>query len=66
MNSKPKSKPYKQAINKPKYIFELLHMDLVGPIIELLYGNKYLFTILDDYSCYGWTMFLKSKSATFN
>jgi len=66
MNSKLKNNPYKQATNKSKHVFELLHMDLVGPLPESLYGNKYLFTILDDYSRYGWTLFLKSKSDTFN
>ena len=54
---KNKKKKYKQAITKSKHIFELLHMDLVGPLPELLYGNKYLFTFLDDYSRYGWTLF---------
>ena len=58
MNSKLKNKPYRQAINKSKHIFELFHIDLVGPLPKSLYGNKYLFTILDDYSRYGWTLFL--------
>ena len=40
-------------------------MDLVGPLPESMYGNKYFFTILDDYSRYKWVLFLKSKDSTF-
>ena len=30
-------------------------MDLVGPITEFIYGNKYFLSILDDYSRFGWS-----------
>ena len=52
-NSKLKNKPHKLSTNKSKRIFELLNMDLVGPVSKSLYGNCYFFTILDDYSIYG-------------
>jgi len=65
-NSKLRNKPHKLSINKSKRIFELLHMDLVGPVPKLLYGNYYFFTILDDYSRYGWVLFLKNKIDTFS
>jgi len=41
-------------------------MDLVGPITESIYCNKYFFSILDDYSRFGWVHFLKNKSETFS
>ena len=63
--SKIKNKPYSKNINTTKHIFELLHLDLVGPLPESIHGNKYFFTILDDYSRYGWVLFLKGKDYTF-
>lgn len=64
--SKIKNKPYTRNTNTSKHIFELLHLDLVGPLPESIYGNKYFFTILDDYSRYGWVLFLKGKDQTFS
>jgi len=40
-------------------------MDLIGPIQNSIYDNKYILTILDDHSRFGWTLFMKSKSETF-
>jgi len=40
-------------------------MDLIGPITESLYNNKYILSILDDHSRYGWILFIKNKSDTF-
>jgi len=52
MSSKLKNKPFKGSQNsrKSKYIFELIHMDLVGPVTESVYGNKYFLTIIDNFS----------------
>jgi len=41
-------------------------MDLVGPVNESIYGSKYFLSILDDFSCYGWVLFLDNKSETFD
>jgi transposase InsO family protein len=42
---------------------ELLHMDIFGPIAYIsIDGNKYGFVIVDDYSCFTWVFFLRSKS----
>jgi len=41
-------------------------MDLVGPINESLFGNKYFLTILDDFSRFGWVFFLESKNDVFD
>ncbi|GJR49763.1 retrovirus-related pol polyprotein from transposon TNT 1-94 [Tanacetum coccineum] len=44
---------------------QLLHMDLCGPMrVESINGKKYVLVIVDDYSRYTWTHFLKSKDET--
>ncbi|GJV80956.1 retrovirus-related pol polyprotein from transposon TNT 1-94, partial [Tanacetum coccineum] len=41
---------------------QLLHMDLCGPmLVESINGKKYILVIVDDYSRYTWTHFLRSK-----
>nr|GEV70620.1 retrovirus-related Pol polyprotein from transposon TNT 1-94 [Tanacetum cinerariifolium] len=45
---------------------ELLHMDLFGPsTIRSYEGNIYTLVIVDDYSRYTWTRFLKNKTEAF-
>nr|GEW51030.1 hypothetical protein [Tanacetum cinerariifolium] len=44
---------------------QLLHMDLCGPMrVESINGKKYVLVIVDDYSIYTWTYFLRSKDET--
>ncbi|GJS88518.1 retrovirus-related pol polyprotein from transposon TNT 1-94 [Tanacetum coccineum] len=46
---------------------ELLHMDLFGPSVVRSYrGNRYTLVIVDDYSRYTWTRFLKDKTEAFD
>ncbi|GJS99148.1 retrovirus-related pol polyprotein from transposon TNT 1-94 [Tanacetum coccineum] len=46
---------------------ELLHMDLFGPSAVRSYGgNRYTLVIIDDYSRYTWTRFLKDKTEAFD
>nr|GEU30795.1 reverse transcriptase domain-containing protein [Tanacetum cinerariifolium] len=46
---------------------KLLHMDLFGPSAVRSYeGNRYTFVIVDDYSRYTWTRFLKDKTEAFD
>ncbi|GJV28061.1 retrovirus-related pol polyprotein from transposon TNT 1-94 [Tanacetum coccineum] len=46
---------------------ELLHMDLFGPSAVRSYGgNRYTLVIVDDYSRYTWTRFLKNKTEAFD
>ena len=46
---------------------ELLHMDLCGPMRTLSRGGKsYIFVIVDDFSRYTWTIFLRNNDDTFN
>ncbi|GJU23305.1 ribonuclease H-like domain-containing protein [Tanacetum coccineum] len=44
---------------------QLLHMDLCGPMrVESINRKKYVLVIVDDYSRYNWTYFLRSKDET--
>ncbi|GKC57767.1 retrovirus-related pol polyprotein from transposon TNT 1-94, partial [Tanacetum coccineum] len=44
---------------------QLLHMDLCGPMrVESINGKKYVIVIVNDYSRYTWTHFLRSKDET--
>jgi transposase InsO family protein len=44
---------------------EMLHMNLFGPIVYIIIGgNKYVFVIIDDYSCFTWVFFSQDKSET--
>ncbi|GKD14484.1 integrase, catalytic region, zinc finger, CCHC-type containing protein, partial [Tanacetum coccineum] len=44
---------------------QLLHMDLCGPMwVESINRKKYVLVIIDDYSRYTWTYFLRSKDKT--
>ncbi|GJY77172.1 retrovirus-related pol polyprotein from transposon TNT 1-94 [Tanacetum coccineum] len=43
----------------------MLHMDLCGPMrVTSINGKKYILVIVDDYSRYTWTLFLRSKDET--
>ncbi|GJR83874.1 retrovirus-related pol polyprotein from transposon TNT 1-94 [Tanacetum coccineum] len=45
---------------RSKRQLQLLHMDLCGPIrVESINGKKYVLVIIDDYSRYTWTHFLR-------
>ena len=51
------------SINSP---LDLIHMDLCGPMrVQSRGGNRYIFVIVDDYTRYTWTLFLKSKDQAF-
>nr|GFB41155.1 retrovirus-related Pol polyprotein from transposon TNT 1-94 [Tanacetum cinerariifolium] len=44
---------------------QLLHMDLCGPMrVASINGKRYVLVIVDDYSKYTWTHFLRSKDET--
>nr|GEW39239.1 retrovirus-related Pol polyprotein from transposon TNT 1-94 [Tanacetum cinerariifolium] len=58
----------KRASHPPKPVpnlrqrLHLLHMDLCGPMrIASINGKRYILVIVDDYSCYTWVHFLRSK-----
>ncbi|GKG21985.1 retrovirus-related pol polyprotein from transposon TNT 1-94, partial [Tanacetum coccineum] len=51
--------------NASRRWLQLLHMDLCGPMrVESINGKKYVLVIVDDYSRYTWTHFLRSKDET--
>nr|GEU41486.1 putative ribonuclease H-like domain-containing protein [Tanacetum cinerariifolium] len=61
----------KKASHPPKLVssdnskFELLHMDLCGPMrVASINRKKYILVIVDDYSRYTWVYFLHSKDET--
>nr|GEW64797.1 hypothetical protein [Tanacetum cinerariifolium] len=56
-----------QTKNTPSFKrrLQLLHMDLCGPMrVESINGRKYVIVLVDDYSRYTWTRFLRSKDET--
>ncbi|GKD25303.1 retrovirus-related pol polyprotein from transposon TNT 1-94, partial [Tanacetum coccineum] len=51
----------------PSFIgwLNLLHIDLCGPMrVASINKKKYILVIVDDYSRYTWTLFLRSKDET--
>nr|GEY29089.1 retrovirus-related Pol polyprotein from transposon TNT 1-94 [Tanacetum cinerariifolium] len=59
--SKRASHPPKPVPN-PRQRLHLLHMDLCGPMrIASINGKRYVLVFVDDYSCYTWVHFLRSK-----
>ena len=45
---------------------DLIHMDLCGPMrVQSKGGNRYIFVLVDDYTRFTWTLFLKSKDQAF-
>nr|GEY57002.1 hypothetical protein [Tanacetum cinerariifolium] len=54
-----------KAVLSSKGRLNLLHMDLCGPMrVTSVNGKKYILVIVDDYSRYTWTLFLRSKDET--
>ncbi|GJS82920.1 retrovirus-related pol polyprotein from transposon TNT 1-94 [Tanacetum coccineum] len=54
-----------KSVSGSKGRLHLLHMDLCGPMrVESINGKKYILVIVDDYSRYTWTHFLRSKDET--
>ena len=46
---------------------ELIHMDLCGPMrVQSRSGKLYVLVIVDDFSRFTWTIFLRSKDETFD
>nr|XP_009608491.1 uncharacterized protein LOC104102482 [Nicotiana tomentosiformis] len=66
-----KGKQVRSSFNPKKEVstlrtLDLLHMDLCGPIrVASRGGKKYIFVIVDDYSRFTWTLFLRTKDKTF-
>ncbi|GJV87942.1 retrovirus-related pol polyprotein from transposon TNT 1-94 [Tanacetum coccineum] len=55
----------KNIVSSTRFL-ELLHMDLFSPSAVRSYGgNLYTLVIIEEYSKYTWTIFLKNKTKTF-
>nr|GEV90100.1 retrovirus-related Pol polyprotein from transposon TNT 1-94 [Tanacetum cinerariifolium]GEY18961.1 retrovirus-related Pol polyprotein from transposon TNT 1-94 [Tanacetum cinerariifolium] len=51
-----------KAVPSLKGRLNLIHMVLCGPMrVAIINGKKYILVIVDDYSRYTWTLFLRSK-----
>ncbi|GJX26129.1 retrovirus-related pol polyprotein from transposon TNT 1-94, partial [Tanacetum coccineum] len=64
--SKAKISSFKtKVVPSSKGRLNLLHMDLCGPMrVSSINAKKYILVIVDDYSRYTWTLFLRSKDET--
>nr|GEZ80740.1 Gag-Pol polyprotein [Tanacetum cinerariifolium] len=64
--SKAKRSAFKsKVVRSSKGRLNLLHMDLCGPMrVASINGMKYIMVIVDDYSIYTWSLFLRSKDET--
>nr|GEW73957.1 retrovirus-related Pol polyprotein from transposon TNT 1-94 [Tanacetum cinerariifolium] len=64
--SKAKRSSFKSKVfPSSKGRLTLLHMDLCGPMrVASINGKKYIWVIVDDYSRYTWTFFLRFKDET--
>nr|GFC71477.1 retrovirus-related Pol polyprotein from transposon TNT 1-94 [Tanacetum cinerariifolium] len=63
---KAKSKSFHSKLTpSSKKQLHLLHMDICGPMrVASINGKRYVLVIVDDYSRYTWTHFLRSKDET--
>ncbi|GJX19338.1 retrovirus-related pol polyprotein from transposon TNT 1-94 [Tanacetum coccineum] len=64
--SKAKQSSFKsKTIPSSKGRLNLLHIDLCDPMrVASINGKKYILVIVDNYSRYTWTLFLRSKDVT--
>ncbi|GKE37722.1 retrovirus-related pol polyprotein from transposon TNT 1-94 [Tanacetum coccineum] len=54
-----------KTASSSKRRLQILQMDLCGPMqVESINGKKYVLVIVNDYSRYNWTHFLRSKDET--
>ncbi len=61
--AKSRSKCIKKATeNKSKRPGERIFIDTSGPFSKTIKGNRYWIKIVDDYSRYSWSIFVKKKS----
>nr|GEX78198.1 hypothetical protein [Tanacetum cinerariifolium] len=62
--AKRKSFHNKLTLSSKRWL-QLLHMDLCSPMrVASINGKRYVLVIVDDYSRYTWTYFLRSKDET--
>ena len=65
--AKQRNLPFAHSNTKSVAIFDLVHADNWGPLsTPSIGGHKYFLTLVDDYSRFTWTIFMKNKSETRN
>jgi len=61
--AKQKKLPFPNNISKTSNFFELIHVDIWGPISSLsIDGFRYFLTVVDDFTRFTWIHPLKAKS----
>nr|KYP68601.1 Retrovirus-related Pol polyprotein from transposon TNT 1-94 [Cajanus cajan] len=57
--------PFPPGIHKSSAPFDLIHIDIWGPLaISSIQGHKYFLTIVDDFTRHTWLFLMKSKHET--
>jgi hypothetical protein len=63
--AKQKKLPYSSSFNKADAAYDVIHLDIWGPIsIKSIHGFSYFLTAVDDYSRFTWIILMKNKSET--
>ena len=58
--------PFPSSISKAKWILEIFHSDVCGPMSTTsIRGYVYYVSFINDYSCKTWIYFLKRKDEVF-
>ncbi|XP_019438974.1 PREDICTED: uncharacterized protein LOC109344676 [Lupinus angustifolius] len=61
--AKHKKLPFNDSSSKSQSMFDLVHVDIWGPIsTPSTFGHKYFLTIVDDKTRFTWVHFMKQKS----
>jgi hypothetical protein len=61
--AKQKHIPFNTSLSHASCNFELLHLDIWGPLsVSSIHGHKFFLTIVDDHSRFLWVILLKSKA----
>jgi hypothetical protein len=57
--------PFPNNNNRTEHVFDLLHMDIWGPLgLSCTHSHKYFLTIVDDHSRHTWVHLMSSKFET--
>ncbi|KAK2371611.1 hypothetical protein QL285_084537 [Trifolium repens] len=60
-----KKLPFNNSFNKASQAYDVIHLDIWGPIsIKSFHGHSYFLTVVDDYSRYTWIVLMKNKTET--
>jgi hypothetical protein len=63
--AKQKRLPFSLSTHQSSKVFDLVHMDIWGPLaITSMFGFKYFLTIVDDKSRFTWVYLMRLKSET--